>query len=53
MAAGNDACELWVVAEENLGEGLGQLLNEILAGLRQLGAGVSVDQTPLTKQGGV
>ncbi|RZM77362.1 hypothetical protein [Leptolyngbya iicbica] len=48
-----DARELQVAAEENMGEGPGELLDEVLAALNRLGAGVSTDQAAPTKQGGV
>jgi len=48
-----DARELQVAAEENMGEGPGKLLDEVLAALDLLGAGVNTDATPPTKQGGV
>lgn len=47
-----DARELQVAADENMGEGPGKLLDEILTALHQLGAEINVDKTPPTKQGG-
>ncbi|ASC71462.1 hypothetical protein XM38_024140 [Halomicronema hongdechloris C2206] len=47
-----DARELQVAAEENMGEGSEELLDEILAALHQLGAGIDLDNSPPTKQGG-
>ncbi len=48
-----DARELQVAAEENMGDGPGPLLDEILAALHLLGAGVNTESAPPTKQGGV
>lgn len=48
-----DARELQVAAEENMGEGPGKLLDEVLAALQQLGVAADGDQTAPTKQGGV
>ncbi len=48
-----DARELQVAAEENMGEGPGQLLDDILAALKQLGADTATQNTAPTKQGGL
>jgi len=47
-----DARELQVAAEENMGEGPGELLDEVLAVLRQLGANAGANHRAPTKQGG-
>lgn len=48
-----DARELQVAAEENMGEGPGKLLDEILAALHRLGAAAEGGRGGPTKQGGV
>jgi hypothetical protein len=48
-----DARELQVAAEENMGEGPGRLLDDVLHALHQLEVGVDVDNSPPTKQGGL
>ena len=49
-----DALELQVAEEEGLrGDGGGLLLDEILAGLRSLGAARDTEHSPTTKQGGL
>lgn len=48
-----DARELQVAAEENMGEGPGKLLDEVLAALHLLGASDRPSPTAPTKQGGV
>jgi len=48
-----DARELQVTAEENMGEGPGRLLDDVLHALHQLEVGVDVDNSPPTKQGGL
>ena len=48
-----DARSLQVAAEENMGDDPSKLLDEILAALHLLGASVSLERTPPTKQGGV
>ncbi len=48
-----DARELQVAAEENMGEGPGKLLDDVLAALHLVGADMNTEDTPPTKQGGV
>lgn len=47
-----DARELEVAEEENMGGGPPDMLDQILAALRKLNAGIDVDHSPPTKQGG-
>ena len=47
-----DARELQVAADENMGDGAGSLLSDVLAALHQLGVGLNTDSSPPTKQGG-
>lgn len=47
-----DERELLVAAEENMGDDPSGVLDEVLAVLHQLGAGIDVEHSPPTKQGG-